>query len=269
MDRVTHPVTREDARRLTAGGAAALYMALTLIVAMPFFLLVVDYPSASTAAKKVALIVDSFASMYAMYLATYVVFGIALGVLSLALYDRLRAAAPSTARIATGVGLLWSVVLVASGLVATYGMTTTVSLAETDRAQAVLAWQAIEPVALGLGGAGGELLGGLWVLLVSLIALRTGTLPRALGWLGVAVGVVGLASVAPSLNDAAMLFGLLQIVWLVWLGVTMVRTKAAARVPRPAGVHGHAVGGRPTGMDGHPKAGTVDEYIAGLCGGGR
>ena len=148
---------------------------------MPYFLLVVDYLSATRAAEKVALVVANYASMYAMYLVTYVFFGIALGVLAFALYDRLQAHAPATMRVATAVGLLWSVALVTSGMIFNYGMTTIVALAKTDPAQAQLAWQAIEPIAQALGGAGGEILGGLWVLLVSVVALRSGALPKALG----------------------------------------------------------------------------------------
>jgi len=224
-------LTRDDAKRQKAGGMAALYLALALLAAMPYFLLVVDYLGATTAADKVALIIGNYASMYAMYLATYVFFGIALGVLTFALYDRLRAHAPATMRVAAAIGLLWSFALVTTGMIYTYGMTTIVELAKTDPEQARLAWQAIEPVALGLGGAGGEVLGGLWVLLVSWVALRGGALPRPLGWLGAVVGVVGLASVAPPLHDAAMAFGLLQIVWLVWVGVTLVTTKATVAEP--------------------------------------
>jgi hypothetical protein len=219
MDAQSHDVVTH--RR--AGGVAALYLALALLGAIPYFLLVVDYPGASTAADKVALVVDNYASMYAVYLATYVLFGIAVGVLALALHDRLRVDGPVAVRVATLIGLLWSFVLVASGMVFAYGMTTVEALAATDRAQAVVTWQAIEPVALALGGAGGELLGGLWVLLISLVVLRGRGLPKALGWLGVLVGVVGLASVVPPLHDASVAFGLLEIVWLVWLGLVLVR----------------------------------------------
>ncbi|MHB9002778.1 MAG: DUF4386 family protein [Coriobacteriia bacterium] len=214
------------ARRQKAGGISALYLALAYIAAMPYFLVVVDYPGATTVADKVALIIDNYASMYAMYVATYMIFGLVLGVLVLALNDRLRESAPSIARIAAAVGLLWSVALVTSGMIQTYGMTTIVNLAQTDRAGALLTWQAIEPIALALGGAGGELLGGLWVLLVSWVALRGRALPKALGWLGVAVGALGLASVVPPLHDAAYAFGMLQIVWFVWLGVTLIRVSA-------------------------------------------
>jgi hypothetical protein len=157
-----------------AGGAAALYLALALVAAMPYFLLVVDYPSATTAEDKMALVVDNYASMYAVYLATYVLFGLAVAVLALALHDRLAGLAPASVRFATAVGLLWSFALVLSGMVFTYGMTTVTDLHETGEAEAVRTWQAIEPVAMALGGAGGELLGGLWVLLLSVVMSRPG-----------------------------------------------------------------------------------------------
>lgn len=216
------------ARQQKAGGWAALYLALALIAAMPCFLLVVDYQGATTAADKVTLIVGNYASMYAMYFITYVAFGFALGALALALYDRLRAGAPFAARLALGAGALWAIALVACGMIFTYGMTTVVKLAEADPGAAATVWRGIEPVALGLGGAGGEVLGGMWVLLVSAIALRTQALPRMLGWLGLAVGIAGLASAVPALNDAVMAFGVLQIVWLSWLGVVLVRKPARA-----------------------------------------
>lgn len=219
-----------------AGGIAALYLALALLGAIPYFLVVVDYPGADTAADKVDLIVDHYPSMYAVYLLTYVAFGFAVGVLALALWDRLRPAAPVIVRIATGIGLLWAVALVASGMVFTYGMTIVHDLAPTGHANAETTWRAVEPVALALGGAGGELLGGLWVLLVSSVALRSDRLPKHLGWLGLLIGATGLASVLPPLNDATVAFGLLQIVWFAWLGAVLLTTKTTAATPHSSTV---------------------------------
>jgi len=224
-------LTRQDAARQKAGGIAALYIALALLSAMPYFLLVVDYLGAETAAEKVALVVANYASMYAMYIFTYVFYGVALGVLAFALYDRLHAHAPATMRVATAIGLLWSVALVTSGMIFNYGMTTIVALANTDPTQAGLAWQAIEPVAEALGGAGGEILGGLWVLLVSVVTLRSGALPRLLGWFGVVIGAAGLISVIPPLHDASLVFGMLLIAWFAWVGATLMTTKATAAEP--------------------------------------
>ena len=223
-------LTRDDARRQKAGGVAALYIALALLAAMPYFLLVVDYGSAATIAEKVALIVANYASTYAVYFVTYVFYGFALGVLAFALYDRLQAHAPATMRAATAMGLLWSVALVTSGMVWNYGMTTVVGLAKTNPTQAEVVWQSVEPVAEALGGAGGEILGGLWILLLSVVALRSGALPKFLGWFGIIIGVAGLTSVVPQLHDAAIVFGLALIVWFAWVGVILMRTKASAAV---------------------------------------
>jgi hypothetical protein len=100
-----------------------------------------------------------------------------------------------------------------------------VELYAKSPAQAISAWQAIEPVAQGLGSAGGELLGGLWVLLVSVAALRCGGLPKALNWLGILIGIAGIVSAVPVLREGAVVFGLLQIVWFIWLGIVMLRTR--------------------------------------------
>jgi hypothetical protein len=221
------------ARQQKLGGFAALYLAAAYLVAMPFFLLFVKYPSVVDPAKKVALLVANLGSMRVMYLITYVVFGVVLAVLALALYPRLKDGAPILAQAATAVGFIWAFALVASGMIFNAGMTTVVGLHETSPVQAVAAWQAIEPVAEGLGsGSGGELLGGLWVLLVSVAALRTRGLPKALNWLGVAIGAAGVLSVVPALQDLKYGFGSLQIVWFVWLGIAMLRTPA--RAARPA-----------------------------------
>ncbi len=206
-----------------AGGLAALYLAAAYLLAMPFFLLLVDYQSAVDPAAKVASLAANHGAMQVMYLITYVVFGVALSVLALALYERVKPAAPALMQIATAVGLIWAALLVASGLVFNAGMGAVVTLYPSNPAQAVSMWQAIEPVSDGLSCADGEILGGLWVLLVSIAGLRVGVFSRALGWFGLAVGAIGLASVIPPLADLAILFGLVQIGWFVWLGFSMLR----------------------------------------------
>ena len=211
-------------RQQRFGGLAALYLAAAYVVAMPYFLVFVKYQSVVDPAEKVSLLVSNHDSMRVMYLITYVIFGIVLAVLALALYARLRDGAPTLTQAATAVGLIWAVVLVASGMIFNAGMAAVVGLHATSPVQAVSAWQAIEPVTEGLGGSGGELLGGLWVLLVSVAALRTGGLPKVLNWFGVAIGTAGVLSVVPVLKDLGLGFGLLQIIWFVWLGIVMLRT---------------------------------------------
>lgn len=222
----------DGAARDRAGGFAALYLALAYIAAMPFFLLVVDYQQATTAAEKVTSILRNHQGMYAMNLVTYVFFGVVLAVLVLSLFDHLRRGSELLARVATVVGLTWSVALVLHGMVFNFGMGTVVSLAENSPEQAALAWRSIESVAEGLGGAGGETLGGLWLLLTSWAALRSRALPKALIWSGMATGFIGVASTVPALNDGIYAFGLLQLVWFAWVGAVLLARRVS--VPAPA-----------------------------------
>jgi len=219
------------ARQQRAGGVAALYIAAAYLVAMPYFLIVVNYESLVGSAQKVAALVANQNSMYVMYLASYVVLGIVLAALALALWKRL-AGSPGIAAVGGAVGLIWACMLVASGLVFNYGAATVIELHATSPAQAVSAWQAIEPVADALSSGQGELLGGLWVLLVSVAALRTGSLPKALNRLGILIGFAGIASIIPPLLDAIYVFGLLEIIWLIWLGIVMLRTRPSEQSQR-------------------------------------
>jgi hypothetical protein len=214
-----------SARQQKVGGLAALYLAAAYVAAMPFFLVFVRYQGVADPVEKVALLLGNHASMMVMNLVSYVIFGIVLAFLALALYPRLRDGAPTVTAAATAVGLIWAFMLVASGVIFNAGMAAVVELHAVSPGQAASAWQAIEPVADGLGGSGGELLGGLWVLLVSAAALRTRGLPRLLSWFGVAIGAAGILSVVPVLGDLGYGFGLLQIAWFAWLGIVMLRTK--------------------------------------------
>lgn len=210
-----------------ASGFAALYLAVALVAAMLYFLVGTNMPSVTDPAEQVDLLVDHQIGLHLMYLIAYVAFGLVLAVLALGLHDRLAGIAPATSRVASAVGLIWAGVLVASGMVFIVGMNSVVDLHATDPAGAVVAWQAIYPVTLGLGGAGGEVLGGTWLLLVSLVAWRGHALPTWLNWFGLIAGAAGLISAVPGLAAVAVVFGLLVIVWLVGLGVTLLREHPA------------------------------------------
>jgi hypothetical protein len=216
------------------GGVAALYMAVAYLAAITYFLVLVDYPSVVDPVEKVILLRDNYTSMYAMHVIVYEFVGIGMVVLGLALYHRLKVGGPAIAQLATAMGLIWGCLLLASSMVFNYGMGAVVGLYATDPTRAVSVWQAIEPVAQGLGGAGGELLGGLWILLVSWAAFRTEALPRALNWLGLVIATAGLISVVPGLDLMGVVFGLLLIVWFAWLGIVMLRgVSSAAQVILP------------------------------------
>jgi hypothetical protein len=79
-----------------------------------------------------------------------------------------------------------------------------------------------------------EAVGGIWMLLITWAALLAGRHPSALNSLGVVVGVAGVLTVVPALEVLGIGFRLGEIVWIVWLGIVMVRSSpsAAARTVR-------------------------------------
>jgi hypothetical protein len=209
------------------GGLAALYLAAAYLVGIVLFLVVLDYPSITDPAQKVALLVDKQMVIFVTNLLMYVFFGVILVILSLALYDRLKSGAAALVQVATVIGVIWAGSLVASGMIANAGIAPVVALYAEDPSQAALTWLGIETVANGVGNGNGEILGGLWTLLVSWAALRAGGLPKSLNFLGLLVGVVGIISLFPGLTDLTGLFGISQLFWYIWLGIVLLRSNAS------------------------------------------
>ena len=208
------------------GGIAALYEAAAYVVTMAGVLLVADVSGVADPVQKVAMLAENQAFLTILHLISYVVWGGFMVVLSLALYDRLKAGSPAIAQTATAFGLIWAGLVIASGTLYNVGMANVIELSAQDPAQAATVWLAISSVFEGLSGI--EVVGGTWMLLVSWAALRGGMLPKALNYLGVAIGVAGLLTLIPALEMMAYVFGLGQIVWFIWLGIVMLRSSPSA-----------------------------------------
>jgi hypothetical protein len=213
------------------GGIAALYAGVAFIVGMLGFLLVVGWPDDPV--QQVAVLVNNQVSLHILYVIVYQIWAVFLVVLTLALYERLKADSPAVMQTATAIGIIWATVVIASGMIFNIGMDNVVDLYGEDPAQATTIWLVIESVSDAIGG-GNEILGGLWVLLISWAALQSRGLPRALNYLGIVIGAAGILSALPGLGDVGLIFGLVQIVWFIWVGIVMLRGgPGAAYVKRP------------------------------------
>jgi hypothetical protein len=216
------------------GGIAALSAAAATLIGLVGYVLVLGTLDDVDPVQQVASLVDNQAFIYILNLIAYVFWGFFMVVLALALYERLKSGSPALALTATAIGLIWATVIIASGMIRNFGMGIVVDLYSTDPTQAGTVWLAIDSVFQGLGGASGEILGGPWVLLVSWAALRAGEFPKALNYLGVVLGVAGILSTIPALFlMLALVFGIGKIVWLIWLGIVMLRSKTSAAVDEP------------------------------------
>lgn len=206
------------------GGIGALVAAATFVFGFALFATALsDYTTGDpTPAESVAFVADHEGLLSLWNAAIFILFGIVLVPLVLALLERLRPGAPALAPIAATFGVIWSGLVVAAGMIGNIGLGTVADLRGTDPAQAEAVWSALDSVQNGLGG-GNEIVGGLWVLLVSGAALQTRALPRALNYLGLAAGAAGIVTIVPALELVGAIFGLGLIVWFVWAGVLLLR----------------------------------------------
>ena len=216
---------------LKMGGIAALIGAATNLLALGVFVtLLVPKGFGSDdldPGQIVAFLADNQAFMRVYDQIIYLVFGVCLIFLALALYERLKAGSPALAQAVTTFGLIYAVLVIVIGTLAINNLSTVVKLYGENPAQAATVWLTLDSVETGLGAGGGEtMVSALWLLLLSWVALRARELPRVLNYLGVVVGVAGILSVVlTSLGlMAAYVYGLGLIIWFVWLGIVMLRS---------------------------------------------
>lgn len=124
---------------------------------------------------------------------------------------------------ATVFGLVWAALLLGSGMIYNVGLGSVALLYETDPARAATVWVVVEAISNGLGGEY-EILGGLWTLLVSVAALRSGAFGCIVNYVGLVLGLAGIVSVVPPITEAAVgVFALGHIIWFVWIGILLIR----------------------------------------------
>lgn len=222
------PVERSYNR---VGGLGALVAAATFIFGIVLFATTfVDYTSGDpTPAESVAFVGEHETAFFVWYLVIYLVFGAAIIPLARTLHHRLRPTNPLLADVGAVFAYIWAGLMFATGMISNIGITAVGDLAATDPEQAEAVWSSIAAISDGLGG-GNELVGGMWVLLVSVAAWATNALPRALNALGIISAVSGLITVIPGLSDVGIVFGVGLIVWFAWLGVVLFRSDDTPQV---------------------------------------
>ncbi len=210
-----------------AGGIASLIQAITFIVGLIFYVTILassNYGSLEIdPVRNVAFLVENQTIMYIWNIIIYIVFGIFLVVQTVSLYDRLKSESSAMLQISTVFGFIWACLVIASGMVENIGTGVVVDLYGKDPVLAGSIWLSLKFVVDGLGG-GNEIVGGLWVLLLSISAFSSERVPKALNFLGAIVGFSGIVTVIPPLGSVGALFGLGLIVWYIWMGIVMMRS---------------------------------------------
>ena len=207
------------------GGIGALVASGTFVVGLAMFVTIFgDFVSADTPAAAVEFIANNQVALHVWNITIHIVFGIVLVPLALAIADRLREARSPLARVASVFGLIWSGVIISTGMIINIAYATVSNLQSTDPEMAATVWSTLDAVTNGLGG-GNEVLGGVWVLGISIVALRERLFARWVNYLGVIMGVAGLATVVPALEDVGAVFGLGLIVWFIAVGINLIKDR--------------------------------------------
>ena len=218
------PATRPSSR---AGAIGGLVAAATFVFGIALFVTSLsDYTDPdATPAESVDFLIGHQTTLFVWYLVIFLIFGVAIIPLARALHGRLVDVSAQLADIGAVFAYIWAGLMFATGMISNIGIAAVADLQVTDPAAAENLWSAIDTITDGLGG-GNELVGGMWILLVSLAAWGTGRLPAGLNILGIVSALAGLVTLIPGLSDVGMVFGLGSIAWFAWTGIVLFRTDA-------------------------------------------
>lgn len=204
------------------GGLAAITEGILYVIGFIIFGAILQFPAAGTLPEEqIQFLTDNQLILSVSNFLIYVLFGILLAILVLAVYHWLKENNFYLSQVATVFGIIWVGLVIASGMIANIGLNNVVELGAKAPDKAYQIWSSLNIVIDGLGG-GNEIVGGLWVLLLSIAAIKEKRFPRSLIYLGFLVGGAGVLTIF-NLEIFNITFGLSQIAWFIWLGFTMIR----------------------------------------------
>mgnify|MGYP000356010919 CR=1 FL=1 len=203
-----------------SAGISAISEGLIYIVAFVYFGAFWSYPVDGSPAEKMTHLAENQFLFSMIYFLMYVVFGVLLAVLVIGIHERLKHTNSPVVTIGSLFGVIWVGLVIASGMISNIGLAHAIDLMDADPVKALDMWIIVSVITESIGG-GNELVGGLWVLLISVAAIKAGWLPRTLNYLGFLVGIAGIATIYPY-ELFTEVFGLSQIVWFIWLGIYLL-----------------------------------------------
>jgi hypothetical protein len=210
------------------GGVAAILHSAAYLIGIGLYLAVMSPIIDATPAEYVALLAGYRNIMVVWILIAYLVAGFCLVAVALAFYERMKDSSPALIQISTVLGFIWAALIIGSGNLMIHGFDQIAKIYTTNPALAETVHVTLGIVENGIVSAN-ELIGGVWILLLSWAALQTGNLGRSLNYLGVGIGVMGILTLIPPIAELTqMIFGLSMIIWFAWAGVILLRGRSSA-----------------------------------------
>ncbi len=187
-----------------------LYCALAYILGIIYFTIITNYSAIVSVDEKIAFLALNYLPMFVIMNLIYVIFGIMIAFLSLIIYKLFKKSLFN--KIGLIFGLFWSFAVIFAGILFTIGMGKVIEINIIDPNLSIITWTIIEIIFSSIGG-GTEILGGLWILIISILAMKNNIFNKYINILGIVVGLSGILSHIPYLDFFQMVFGIFQIIW--------------------------------------------------------
>ena len=138
------------------GGFSAIGEALIYIIAFVFYGGILQFPSKNAAVQeKLSFLTDNYLTLSILNFMSYVLFGILLVFLVAALYERFKSYSINFSKIIAAFGMIWVVLVIASGMIANIGLNHVVENGLKTPEETMLIWSSISIITEGLGGGKG------------------------------------------------------------------------------------------------------------------
>ena len=192
---------------------------------------VIGSPTDNTELARLTHLVHQRDAFFAGYRVIGLVFSLSLLLLNIALKDNIKPHSELVANYLHGIGSVWATIVIASTFVFLVSLSSLSDSIETNAEQSIVVLQTIDIVVNALGG-GIEILGAIWVFLVSFAGLKYQQNAKLTHMFGLVVAIAGVLTLLsgfsmlekhPLFEVSTAIFGLGQIVWFVLIGVQFLR----------------------------------------------
>lgn len=206
-------------KQLKLGGFSAMLLTLIYAVGIVMQGTVLNTGHLETMAERFAFAGNHAGLMILWVSLLYIVFGIILIVLTIAVHDLITIHDGFISRLIMGYGFVWSALVIASGMIYNHGLLAAL------KGDSVAIYAMTNTIHSAIGG-NNEVVGAIWMLLIVFAGVKYQLFPKWVGVIGTVAGVGGVLTMVPSLYEATiMVFALGQMIWWVGLGTHLLRKK--------------------------------------------
>ena len=211
-------------------GLASIFASLSFVIGFALFstVLVDLSDDDQSSLEELKVVQDNEKVYYLSNMILYICFGFAQLILTIGMAHSSLKTFPSVSMVGLALGIVWSTLVLAAGMVGNVGAKECLDLLKSDPEAAATLWKVIRTIHSGLGG-GNEVVGGAWVLVATWSNFKArgcqdlGLLDKITFGIANVAGWAGLLSTVPIVAEScAVVFGVSMILWYALFGVLLI-----------------------------------------------